>query len=52
MSDETIDYIFIKQEKTQKMCSNTQNFCSRAHKNVRNVFFDLKRCDFYKYLWK
>lgn len=42
MSDETIDYIFIKQEKTRKMCSNTQNLCSRAHKNVQNVFLGLK----------
>jgi len=41
ISDETRDYIFIKQEKTQKMCSNTQNLCSRAHKIVRIVFFDL-----------
>lgn len=48
MSDETIDYIFIKQEKTQKMCSNTHNLCSRAHKITRIVFFDLKYWDFYK----
>ena len=40
--DETIDYIFIKQEKTQKMCSNTLILCSRAHKIMQIVFFNLK----------
>lgn len=48
ISDETRDYIFIKQEKTQKMCSNTQNLCSRAHKIVLIVFFDLNCCDIFK----
>ena len=48
ISDETRDYIFIKQEKTQKMCSNTQNLCSRAHKIIQYIFLHLKRCDIFK----
>lgn len=52
MSDETRDYIFIKQEKAQKMCSNTLILCSRAHKIAQNVFFNLKYCDFSIFFWK
>ena len=44
--DETIDYIITKQEKAEKMCSNTQNYCSRAHKIQQNVFFYTKECAF------